>query len=64
MEHECYELRCADVGYKCSYVGKAHTMDELMKEAAEHTAQVHDKTEFSDQEMADIKAAIRYPDDC
>jgi predicted small metal-binding protein len=64
MEHNCYELRCADVGYKCSYVGKAHTKEDLMKEAAEHTAEVHHKTEFTDEEMAAINAAIRHPDEC
>jgi predicted small metal-binding protein len=64
MKQECYELRCADVGYKCNYVGKAHNLEELMEEAAQHTAEVHHKTEFSDEEMAAINAAIRHPDEC
>lgn len=64
MEHNCYELRCADVGYKCNYVGRSDNLDQLMEEATKHTAEVHHKTEFSDEEMAAINDAIRHPDEC
>lgn len=64
MEHNCYELRCSDVGLKCDYVAKGHTMDELMEKANKHSAEVHHKTEYSDEEMKGIEAAIKYDQEC
>ncbi len=64
MEDSCYELRCADVGYKCNYVGVARTKDELMEIAGKHSADFHHKTEFTDAEMAEINNAIRHNEHC
>lgn len=64
MEHNCYELKCADLGYKCNYVGRSDDLDKLMEEAAKHSADVHQKFEFSDDEMTAIHAAISHPDEC
>jgi predicted small metal-binding protein len=65
MEHDCYELRCSDVGFaNCPYVAKSRSMDELMNEAGKHSAEVHNITEYSDSEMKDIKAAIRHDQEC
>jgi predicted small metal-binding protein len=64
MEHECYELRCSDVGLQCDYVAKGHTMDELMEKAIKHSAEVHDKTEYSDEEMKGIMAAVKHDREC
>jgi predicted small metal-binding protein len=65
MENECYELRCSDVGFvNCPYVAKAQTVDELMNDAGQHSAEIHNKTEYSDEEMNEIKAAVRSDQDC
>ncbi len=64
MEHDCYELKCSDVGYKCDYVAKAHTEKELFEMAGKHTAEVHNITEYSDAEMEVIKAAVKYDPEC
>lgn len=64
MEHTCYELSCRDVGYKCNYVGVARTKEELMEIASKHTADFHNKTEFTDAEMAEINNAIKYNQHC
>jgi predicted small metal-binding protein len=64
MKNDCYELRCSDVGLKCDYVVKAHTMDELMDKANKHTAEVHGITEYSEEEMKGIRAAIKHDQEC
>ena len=64
MEHECYELRCSDVGLQCDYVAKGHTMDELLEKANKHSADVHKITEYSDEEMVGIRAAIKHDQEC
>jgi predicted small metal-binding protein len=52
-------LRCRDTGMDCSWEGRAESVDSLMKLAAKHAAEVHHKTDFTDEEMAGFKAAIR-----
>jgi len=52
-------LRCSDVGLDCTWEGRAETEEKLLQKAAKHAAEVHGETEFSDEEMAAIKAAIR-----
>lgn len=64
MEHNCYELRCIDVGLKCDYVAKAQTKDELFAQATKHSAEVHGITEYSDEEMKGIEAAVKYDREC
>lgn len=64
MENECYELRCRDVGLKCDFVAKGHTMDELMDKANKHTKEVHNITKYSDEEMKDIMAAVKHHQEC
>ncbi len=64
MEHDCYELRCSDVGFKCDYVAKAHSEKELMEIAGKHSAEVHDIHDYSEAEMKVIKAAVKYEREC
>jgi len=64
MEQNCYELACSDVGLKCDYVAKAQTMDELMEKANQHSVEVHKITEYSEEEMEGIKAAIKHDPEC
>jgi predicted small metal-binding protein len=52
-------LRCRDIGMDCGWEGRAETENELLDKAAKHAADVHQKTEFSDEELAAVKAAIR-----
>jgi predicted small metal-binding protein len=53
------ELRCADLGMKCSAVLKGNTEDEVLKQAAAHAQQAHNLTRMDEPMMAKVKAAIR-----
>ncbi len=64
MEHKCLELKCSDVGLQCDYVARGHTMDELMEKANKHSAEVHSKTDYSDEEMKVVMAAIKHDQEC
>lgn len=64
MEHNCYELRCSDTGLRCDYVVKAHTMDELMKDATKHTIDVHGISKYTDEKMSEIEAVIKNDQEC
>jgi predicted small metal-binding protein len=52
-------LKCRDTGVDCSWEGRADTVDQLMTMAAKHAAEVHGETDFTDEEIAAFKAAIR-----
>jgi predicted small metal-binding protein len=53
-------LSCKDTGIlDCTWEGRAETEEELLRQAKEHAAAVHNETEFSAEEMAAIRAAIR-----
>ncbi len=53
-------LRCSDTGIlDCSWEGRAETEEELLRQAKEHAAVVHGETEFSAEEIASVRAAIR-----
>jgi predicted small metal-binding protein len=53
------EMRCADLGMKCDWVGKGSTEEEVLKAAAAHAAKVHNLTKIDEPMMAKVKAAIR-----
>ena len=36
-----FELKCKDVGFDCQAVVRASTKQEVLKQAAEHAAEVH-----------------------
>jgi predicted small metal-binding protein len=39
-------------------------MDELFEKATKHSADVHNITEYSDDEMVVIKAAVKHDREC
>jgi predicted small metal-binding protein len=49
---------------RCDYVVKAHTMDELMTDAFQHTAEVHGIEKYTDAKMAEIEGVIKYDQEC
>jgi predicted small metal-binding protein len=52
-------LRCKDVGMDCDFEARAETEEELLKQAAEHAAAVHDMQEIPEDVLAKVRAAIR-----
>lgn len=57
-------LRCQDLGYPDEAVICADNEQELMQKTAEHARSVHGKSEFSPEEMEQIRAKIREEDQC
>jgi len=53
------EMRCADLGMKCDWVGKGASEEEVIKAAAAHAAKAHNLTKIDEPMMAKVKAAIR-----
>ena len=52
------ELRCADLGMKCDWSGKAGTDDEVLKKAAEHAAKAHQMAKIDEPMLSQVKKAI------
>ncbi len=52
-------LRCKDVGMDCDFEVRAETEEEILKQAAEHAAAVHDMQEIPQDVLAKVRAAIR-----
>ena len=52
-------LRCKDVGMDCDFETRAETEEEVLKQAAEHAAAVHDMQEIPQDVLAKVQAAIR-----
>jgi predicted small metal-binding protein len=53
------EIRCADLGMKCNWVGKGSTEEEVLKTAATHAATAHQMAKIDEPMMAKMKAIIR-----
>jgi len=53
------EMRCADLGMTCDWVGKGSTEEEVLKAAAAHAAKAHNLVKIDEPMMAKVKAAIR-----
>ena len=53
-----FELRCKDVGFDCPGVVRGATKQEVLKQAAEHAAKVHD-TEVTPELAVKVEALIR-----
>lgn len=54
-----YSLACGDVIAGCSAVLEGSTEDELMVNITKHAEEGHQITEFGDDVIAMVKAAIR-----
>jgi len=52
------EMRCADLGMKCDWVGKGATDDEVIKAAAAHAAKAHNLTKIEEPMLTKVRAAI------
>ena len=53
------ELRCSDLGMKCSFVAKGNTEEDVLKQAAVHAKTAHNMAKIEEPMMAKVKAAIR-----
>ncbi|MBI3989333.1 MAG: DUF1059 domain-containing protein [candidate division NC10 bacterium] len=53
------ELHCREVGMNCDAVVRGETVDEVMKQAAEHAAKDHGITEITAEMATKVKAAIK-----
>ncbi|MEE8422871.1 MAG: DUF1059 domain-containing protein [Dehalococcoidia bacterium] len=53
------QLTCRDMGVDCAWVGVAETVDELLKGAADHTAEVHDVRELPREMVASMRRAVK-----
>jgi len=53
-----FELRCKDVGFDCPGVVRAATKEEVLNQAAEHAAKVHN-TQVTPELAAKVSALIR-----
>ena len=52
-------LKCRDVGVDCDFETRGNTVDEILKQAAEHAKTCHTGTEITPALQVKIKAAIR-----
>ena len=57
-------LRCKDVGMECGFEVCGKDEAEVMAKGAEHAREVHDKTEFTPEEMEMIRARIIEVESC
>ena len=52
-------LRCKDIGMEgCDFEARAETEDELLEQAAQHAAQVHEITEMTPDLVEKVRGAI------
>jgi len=58
QEMAMYELRCKDVGFDCPGVVHGATKEEVLRQAAEHAATVHD-TQVTPELATKVSALIR-----
>ena len=60
MEHPRGKVfRCRDLGLDCDAVIRADTEEEILKQAGEHAAAVHNMKELPAEVVAKVRAAIR-----
>jgi predicted small metal-binding protein len=57
-------LRCRDVGIACDYVACGSTVEDVLRQGAEHARIVHDKTSFSPEEEQKVRSLIRDEERC
>jgi predicted small metal-binding protein len=53
-----FELRCKDVGFDCPGVVRGATKEDVLKQAAEHAAEVHN-TQVTPELAAKVATLIR-----
>lgn len=52
-------LRCRDFGVSCDYIACGKTVNDVLKQGAEHARIVHDKAELSPEEQRKVRSLIR-----
>lgn len=53
-----FELRCRDAGFDCAGVVTGRTREEVLRQAAEHAAQVH-QVQVTPEMAAQISTLVR-----
>ena len=53
------QLRCRDVGLNCDFEARGDTVEEVLRQAAEHARSVHQITEMPPELAAKVQAAVR-----
>lgn len=53
-----FKLLCRDVGFDCPGIVRGETKEDVLKQAAEHAASVHD-TKVTEELAAKVAALIR-----
>jgi len=53
-----FELHCRDVGFDCPGVVRGQTKEEVLRQAAEHAARVHE-TKITPEVAAKVEGLIR-----
>lgn len=53
------ELRCADVGFDCSFTAQADSEEARLEEVAAHGAKAHGIEEIDEAPLARVKAEIQ-----
>jgi predicted small metal-binding protein len=57
-------LRCRDIGVDCDFEVCGSDETDVLTKGAEHARTAHNKTEFSPEEMAMVRAAMVEVDHC
>ena len=52
-------LKCRDVGVDCDFEARGATVDEILRQAAEHAKTCHTGTQITPELQTKIMAAIR-----
>ncbi|MFZ0184121.1 MAG: DUF1059 domain-containing protein [Nitrosotalea sp.] len=52
-------FKCADMGFKCAWVGTAKTENELMTLIKDHASKCHDLKEITKDIATKVKSVIR-----
>ncbi len=51
-------FRCADLGFKCDWIARTKTEDELMKLIKEHAKKCHHLNEISKEIVEKVRSVI------
>ncbi len=52
------EIRCADAGMACDWIGQAATTEELMKKVAQHAREKHGMKEIPSEMTEQVKKLV------
>jgi len=52
-------IRCRDIGVDCDFEARGETVDEILRECAEHARSAHGMSEIPPDLVAKVRGAIR-----